>query len=360
MNSHGRGGTRLYNGSVHRYILKWLAVAAAPFAAIFAFVPALADSGTSLTFPVENAPVLRIQMRSGNLTIRTWDRAEVQIASSDPVNARHFSAEAVARALHGGDIPIFATSVQTPNGRVTLPLEEFSVGSLANEPHDGVVIFGGDNNATVTVTVPSSTAFIAAIVVHGQLHLLDYRSGTFLARVHNGFMQLVNDGGDGYVEVARGPVVISNSAFDRIRARTALGDILFRDCNARQIEVSSINGSIGYDNGTFVPGLARFETQTGNIALGIAGGGVQIGAHSSNGKVYSDFAHGADVRGNATDTQAIVSGGGPVVTASSQSGSVYLYDGSFKSRGHLQQQWRPVNHLLGPQHPSTPHRRPIP
>lgn len=350
MNSHGWGVHRIYNGSVHRSIVKWLAVAAALFAAIFAFVPARAESGTNLSFSIENPPVVRIQMRSGDLTIRTWDRPEIQITSSDPVIARHFSAEAVARQLRGGDVPIFATSVRTSDGVVTLPPEEFQVASLANEPHDGIVVFGGDNNATITITVPASTAFVGAVVGHGQLHLIDYRTGAFVARVHNGFMELHNVAGDGYIEVARGPIVVQDSAFNRIRARTALGNILFQNCNARQIEVSSVNGSIAYDNGTFVPGLARFETLTGNVALGIAGGGVQIGAHSSNGRIYSDFQRGADVRGNTTDTQAIVSGGGPVVTVSSQSGGVYLYDGTFKSHARKQQQWHPLNRLVNPPH----------
>jgi len=337
--------------------MKWLAVAAALFAAIFGFASARADSGTNLSFPIENPPVVRIQMRSGDLTIRTWDRSEIQITSTDPVEARHFSAQDVARELHGGDVPIFATSVQTPNGAVTLPLEEFQVASLASEPHDGIVVFGGDTHATITITVPASTAFVGAVVGHGRLHLIDYRSGAFVARVHNGFMELHNVAGDGYIEVARGPIVVRDSAFNRIRARTALGNILFQNCNARQIEVSSVNGSIAYDNGTFVPGLARFETQTGNIALGIAGGGVQIGAHSSNGRIYSDFQRGADVRGNTTDTQAIVSGGGPVVTVSSQSGGVYLYDGAFKSHARKQQQWRPLNRLVNPPHTHPGHRR---
>lgn len=331
-----------------RSIVKWLAAAIALCAAMFAFAPASADVGTDFTLALPSAPILRVQMRSGILTIRTWDRSDIQVTSTDPVEVRHVGPDAVARALHGGDIPIFATSVLTADGRVTLPPEEFAVGSLASAPHDAVVVLGGGNGANVTITVPSSTAFIWAMVGRGELHLQDYRGGAFVARLHNGRMRLTNLSGDGFVEVARGPLAVQNSAFDRIRARTAIGNILFENCNARQIEVSSIAGSIVYDNGTFVPGLARFETQTGNIALGIAAGGVQIGAHSSSGRIYSDFGHGADVRGNGSDAQAIVNGGGPVVTASSQSGGVYLYDGTFKSRAKVKQQWRPINRLVHP------------
>jgi len=336
----------IYNESVKRFRIGWPAAAAALAAVLFVLVPAQAEDGTNITIPVANSPVVRMQMRSGALTIRTWDRPQVQITSSHAVRARYVDPEMVARAMRGGDIPIFSTKIQTPSGSLTLQPEEFPVPSLSGAPHDGVVIFGGDNGANVTLTVPNSTAFLWAMVGHGQLHIHDYRNGTFVARVHTGVLTLRNVSGAGYVETARGPVVVENSAFDRIRARTAVGDIMFTNCNARQIEVSSVNGSIAYDNGTFAPGLARFETQNGDIALGIAGGGVQIGAHSSSGQVYSNFSRGGEVRGGNTDAQATVNGGGPIVTASSQHGGVYLYDGAFKSRPRLEQQWRPLGKMF--------------
>lgn len=326
-----------------RHPASWLTVAAALFAVLFPFAPARAQ--TPVTIPVETAPVIRMQMRSGTLTIRTWDRAQVQISSSGPVEARRFDPIAVARALHGGDIPIFAATVLTPNGPLLLPPEEFFVPSLMDAPHDGVVLFAGAGS-DVTVTVPSTTALIWAMVGHGSIRIQDYRSGAFVARVHGGSISLSNVGGDAYVEAARGPIQILNSAFNRIRARTAVGDILFENCNTRQVEASSIAGSIAYDNGTFVPGLARFETTDGDIALGVAGGGAQIAAHSSSGRVYSGLDRGARVEGSGNDARAIVGGGGPVVTANSQNGSVYLYNGAFKKRPQLQRQWRGLQRII--------------
>jgi hypothetical protein len=346
LNSHGPAAGGLYNEGVNRFRKLPLIAVAALLAAFFAAACARADTGTNVSVPVDNPPVVRIQMRSGNLTIRTWDRPEVEVASSDTVVTKQFGPTAVERALRGGDIPIFSTKVFAHDGQISLPQEDFAVPSLSGAPHDGVIIFGGDTGATITVTVPNSTALLWTMVGHGRLRIQDYHGGAFVARVHNGLVSLGNVSGDGYVEAARGAIAIENSAFNRIRARTAVGNILFANCNARQIEVSSINGSIAYDNGTFVPGLARFETQDGDVALGIAGGGVQVGAHTANGRIFSNFAHGADVRGSATDAQATVNGGGPVVTASSQRGSVYLYDGAFKSRPVLRRQWRPVGRMF--------------
>jgi hypothetical protein len=330
----------LYNGSVNRFRILWLAAAAA-LPALFAAAPALAQNATNLTVPAINPPVIRVQMRSGTLTIRTWDRPQVQIASTGAVDVRQFSAGIVQRAVRGGDIPIFSSTILTRNGPITLLPEEFPVPSLTDSPHDGIVVFGPDSGANVTLTVPSSTALLWAMVGRGRLHLQDYRNGAFVARVHTGALSLDNVSGAGYGEVARGAIVVSNSAFDRIRVRTAAGNILFTNCNARQIEVSSVNGSIAYDNGTFVPGLARFETLNGDVAIGVAGGGVQINAHAPSGQIHSQFAHGANLRGAPTDTQATVNGGGPVVTVSSQHGAIYLYDGTFRSRPQLQRRWQP-------------------
>ncbi|HZZ66071.1 MAG TPA: DUF4097 family beta strand repeat-containing protein [Candidatus Baltobacteraceae bacterium] len=329
---------------MNRFLLRARAgLSALALACTFA-APARAQS-TSVSVPVQNTPIIRIRLESGTLSIRTWDRQTVQITANGPVSIHHFDADAVARAIHSDDIPVFSTSVATHQGHVLLPPEEFMAPALSSAPHDGVVI-AAEGAQTVTVTIPQQSALVWAMVAHGRIRLQDYRNGAFLLRVHTGMVALANVGGDGYAEAARGRITVENSAFDRFRARTAAGNIFFSNCNARQIEVSSAHGSIVYDNGTFVPGLARFETVTGDVALGIAGGGVQIGAHSASGQVRSNFTRGAATSGTANDVHATINGGGPVVTASSVSGSIYLYDGAFAARPLLQQQWTPLQQLF--------------
>ena len=308
---------------------------------------------------VTNPPVIRMQMRSGSLTIRTWNRPQVQVSSSAPVRARRVSPETVANALPP-EITIFSATVNTPAGAALLPPEGFSLGSVPAAPHDGVIIFGGDQNADVTVTIPDSTALLWAAVGRGTIKMNGYRAGTFVTIVHTGGLELQNVSGDGYAEVARGPMIVRDSAFNRFRARTAMGNILFENCNARQILVSSIGGSIAYDDGTFVPGVARFESQNGNVAIGIAGGGARIDAHSAGGRIFSGFSSGAALSGSPTDAQAIVGPGGPVVTANSVRGAVYLYDGSLRSHGPLKGPWQPLERILRrPLQQKLPHRRHI-
>ncbi len=342
-----------YNNIVNRYPLKAFAAGAA---ALFAFLllPAAARAqSASLSVAVTGSPVVRVQMRSGSLTIRTWNQPQVQIVSSDPVQAQHFDPNVVEHAFGGGDIPVFSTTIMTAQGPLMLPAEDFPLGPIGSG-HDAVIIHAQDAS-NVVMTVPAGAAFIWAMVGRGEIVLNDYRDGAFVARVRNGRIGLHNVGGNGYVEVARGPISISDSAVNRLRARTAVGNILFENCNARQIEVSSINGSIAYDNGTFAPGLARFESQNGNVAIGVAGGALQIGAHSASGKIFQNLPN-ARINGNTTDAQASVGNGGPVVTASSGRGAVFLYNGAFKQQQHVPAQWRPVGRMVQRKVPH-PHRR---
>jgi len=315
---------------------------AAPGLAIaLAHVPAAAQgaaSGTTQSIPVGDAVVVRVDLRSASrLTIKTSERHFVDIQAAGALVARHYDAAQVRAALRP-QIEIFAATVQSPMGRITLLPESFVLSSLRGGPHDGVQIRGADAG-DVTLTVPSSTALLIAHLGRGHMVLRDYRDGVFIARVHNGSLVLANDGGAGFAEVARGFVFAQHSSFERLRARTAVGNLLFERCNARQIEVTSVLGNIVYDNGSFESGLARFESLYGNVALGIAAGGVQIGAHSSTGRIYSRLNGRARVTGTGEDVQAQVNGGGPVVTASSGAGAIYLYGGSMRGQRPMGNGW---------------------
>lgn len=289
-------------------------------------------------------------MRSGTLTVRIWNRSDVQVSSPQPVSARSFRPEAVAQALTR-PIPIFATTVLTPDGTIVLPPEEFALPALTAAPHAGIFIQAVDAN--VLVMLPAGTALLLGNVQRGLIDVQDYRNGAFALLVHNGGARLHNVGGTGFVQVARGQIMTDGSSFDRFRARTAIGNILFENVMSRQIDVSSYNGTIVYDNGGFQPGLARFESTNGNVGIGVGAGNVQIGAHSSVGRIYSTFGGGA-VRAGQTDAQ--LGGNGSVVTASSSHGAVYLYNGALRAQRRLPAEWAPMTGFIRRPAPNQPAR----
>ena len=216
---------------------------------------------------------------------------------------------------------------------MTLPAESFVLPDLPGAQHDAIVARG---NGNMTIMIPRGTAMVIAHIRAGRLTIDNYH-GVFIAHVRQAEISLNNVSGTGFVESLRGRVVATNSTFDRLRVRTATGNMLFRGCTSQQIQATSTYGSIVYDNGNFQPGLARFESEHGNVALGVRGN-AQIGAHSGAGHVVSSFHDDAQVRGDPTTKQATV---GAAVRSSRrprETASVYLYSGSMSDHPHVRQE----------------------
>jgi len=267
------------------------------------------------------APIVRINIRQGDVTVRTWDRDAVSVLGDPSLSVdKHTS--------------------QQSGQLVSIPIPELA-------PPANVAARVGP----VTVLVPSDAVFVFAHVGNGKLDVDGYHGGTLIAMTRIGAVTLSNLGGTVFAQTFRGPIVARASTFDRVRARSLFGNVTFERCNVRQIEATTVAGSIVYDRGSFAPGLARFESIDGNVAIG-ASGNVQYGAHAmGDGRVYTNFTGRVSVDARNGQTSAIVGDGGPVVTATSQGGSVFLYDGTLRNRGQLPPEWQPAVDTL--QRPGT-------
>lgn len=283
-------------------------------------------------FDVGPSPVLNVNVTRGQVTIQTWDRDQVLISSENPLDIRHLTPQEVDPRIPR-QMQMSSHKIQTEHGLVVLPAESFVLPPLPGDRHDAIVARGAGN---MTITVPRSTAMVIAHLRAGRLRIDNYH-GIFVTHVRGAVIELNNVVGTGYVESLRGQIVATNSSFDRLRVRTATGDMLFADCTSHEIQATSTYGSIVYDNGDFQPGLARFESEHGNVALGVRGN-AQIGAHSGTGHVITNLEDDAQVHGDPTTKQATVGNGGPVVTATSKNGSVFLYNGSMNEHPHVRQE----------------------
>jgi hypothetical protein len=92
--------------------------------------------------------------------------------------------------------------------------------------------------------------------------------------------------------------------------------------------------------------LARFDSTNGDVAIGVTSGAQLGGRVAGNGRVYTFFEQRVQVENRDDEANAVVGGGGPVVTATSGSGNVYLYDGSLRSKARLSADWRPAQAAL--------------
>ncbi len=320
---------------------------------LLAFVCCLSFAATARAdeqFDVGPSPVLNVHVTHGRLIIQTWDRSQILISSENPVDVRHLAPSEVDPGIPK-ELHIASQRIETEHGQVTLPAETFVLPELPGSQHDAVVAKGEGN---VTITIPRNTAMVIAHVRMGHLAIENYR-GVFVAHTRAASLSLDRVDGTGFVESLRGRIDAFGSTFDRLRVRSATGDMFFAACTSHQIQATSTYGSIVYDNGHFEPGLARFESEHGNVALGVAGG-AQIGAYSGSGHVVNNLDQGADVHGDPNTKQATVNGGGPIVTAASKNGSVYLYSGSMdehpRVRAELSGSERlPTRPAPPPQHP---------
>jgi hypothetical protein len=295
-----------------------------------------------------NSPIVRVTLRQGDVTIRTWDREAVEVDGDSSLTIERHTSD-----LSGEPEPMMipATRPVADDRALELPLESFVPGPIPAglrdvvSVHDSADFDPADPPGPVAVMVPSDAVFVFAVALHGNLEVHDYRAGTLVAMVGAGKMTLTSVGGIAFAQSVRGTMVVRDSDFDRVRARSLFGSIRFERCRVRQIEATTGSGSLMYEGGAFEPGLARFESESGNIAIG-SDGPVQISAHAAaDGHVFTEFNHGAPA-----DVD------GPVVTATSRAGNVLLYDGLLRTHPHLQVQWRaPVGNAL--QRPaSLPHR----
>jgi hypothetical protein len=337
--------------------------AAASLALLIGFLhPAVARAASS-SFTVGDQAVVRvIAGNQSTVSIRAWDRPTVEVDTDDE------NVQVLRRTVAFGtpqnplsvSIPLAHIVVRDPltgtTGPGTLPPEEFPYASdFRAGPHD-VLRIDAAAGSHVTVMIPPSTAILeTGIRGSGVLSVDDYHGGTLFVRAGGGSARLDDVTSAAFIEVRNGVVDVRDSSFDRLRARGNTVAFLFDHTRARQIEVTTVSGPIVDDDGTFDPGLARFESSTGSIAIGIASN-AQIEARSNDGRVYGlwDKRPPIDQRGEGA-ASATVEGGGPVVNAVTAHGNVYLYDGSLSTRRVVPPEWQPVvNALRRPELPSAP------
>jgi hypothetical protein len=324
-------------------LLACLAVAAAPAAA------------ASTSYDVGDGAVVNliVRGRGNDVTVRVWDRQSVQLDYADdnpPAIGRQSVPFGTPRFPLSRQIPAMVYAGRDANGQLgagALPPEEFPYASFRPGPHDTVLVDAPEGSRLV-VTVPASTGLLGMRIGGGHTTIEGYRGANLFLIQGQGHVQLTGATTTAFVQMNYGTFFAADGTFDRIRVRGISAHDVFENCRSKQIEASSVHGSIVYDRGSFDPGLARFETQSGNIALGVTGG-AQLTGRSQDGHVYTMFdrrnAGGVEQRGDGEAT-ATVGGGGPLVNAISSRGNVYLYDGSLQSRRNAWPQWKAVHEVF--------------
>ena len=350
--THGR-----YDGAVDELrtrALRWIAAGLGAFLSCVAMLAAPAAAGTS-SYDVGDQAVVNVIVRGkGNdVTVHVWDRSSVQFDFADdgaPAVDRRSIPFGPGRFPLSRQVPAMMFATRERDGQLSagaLAPEEFPYASFRPGPHD-VVTVDAPQNSHLVITVPASTGVLALRVGGGQTTIEGYRGANLFLIQGQGHVQVTGATTTAFVQMNYGTFFAADSVFDRIRVRGIAAHDVFEHCRSKQIEASSVHGSIVYDGGSFDPGLARFESQNGNIALGM-NGAANVTGRSQDGHVYTMFdrRNGSTVeqRGDG-EASATVGGGGPLVNAISSRGNVYLYDGTLQNRRAAGPQWKAVHEVF--------------
>ena len=352
----GRTG-RQYHRAVDEFrtrALRWIAAGLGALLSCIAAPAAPAVAGT-MSYDVGDQAVVNVIVRGkGNdVTVHVWDRPTVQFDFADetaPVLDRHSVTFGAGRFPLSRQIPAMMYATRDRDGQVSagaLAPEEFPYAAFRPGPHD-VVVVDAPESSHLVITVPASIGVLALRVGGGQTTIEGYRGANLVLIQGQGHVQLTGATTTAFVQMNYGTFFAADSSFDRIRVRGIAAHDVFEHCRSKQIEASSVHGSIVYDGGSFDPGLARFESLTGNIALGVTGA-ASVTGRSQDGHVYTLFdrrsGSAVDQRGDGEAT-ATVGGGGPLVNAISGRGNVFLYDGTLQSRRAAGPQWKAVHEVF--------------
>lgn len=333
--------------------LRWITAGLGVLLACLAVAPAPAGAGTTSFDVGEQAVVNLIVRGKGNdVTVRTWDRPSVQVdyAEDAPAVDHRTVPFGTARFPLAQQIPPQLYALRDRDGQTgagALAPEEFPYAAFRPGAHD-VVRIDAPAGARLVLTIPASTGILAMRIGGGQTSIEGYRGANLFVIQNQGRVQLTGATTSAFVQMSYGAFYAADGAFDRLRIRGIAAHDVFERCRSKQIEATSITGSIVYDGGSFDPGLARFESQSGSIALGVTAP-AQLTGRSQDGHVYTLF----DRRGTASvdqrgdgDAVASVGSGGPLVNAISGRGNVYFYDGSLANHRESGPQWRAVHQLF--------------
>jgi hypothetical protein len=296
--------------------------------------------------------IVFVKGKGNDVAVRSWDRPTVQLESGEDLPAVERRSAVFGTPL----LPLTVTIPAMPwlqrdaagqvMGGGMLPPEDFPYAGFRPGPHD-VIRINAEQGAHLTVTVPASLGILQIRIGGGRTTIDGYRGSNLFVLQQQGRVEITNTITTAFAQMAFGALSASDSAFDRIRVRSTAAHVVFEHCRTKQIEASSISGALVYDGGAFDPGLARFESQSGNIALGVASP-AQLTGRTQDGHVYTSFDRrtnaAVDQRGDG-DVSANI-GNGPLVNAISGRGNVYLYDGTLASRRAMAAEWRPVHQLF--------------
>ena len=266
-----------------------------------AVLPARADQ----IVQTPQAPVVVVHSTSGLVTIARGDDGVVRVAGSSSATATTFQ-------TGSGQGMLLPRGFGFPSRRFSLPgVQEGTLGVRIENP-------SGD----ATVYVPQRVAAVLVRLDGGDASLSDFR-GPYVVVTNGGSVDLHSLFGYGHVRTTTGRVTLANVG-GNLRIETTSGSVLGTGMLTERADVKTEGGDIDWAFGRLAGGPYRFTSGAGNVRVGLdQTQAANIDAQSTFGSVISRFGRPGDVRFRSPHAMSLnLRGGGPEITAASQSGIV--------------------------------------
>ncbi|HXW76578.1 MAG TPA: DUF4097 family beta strand repeat-containing protein [Candidatus Eremiobacteraceae bacterium] len=265
---------------------------------------ARADQSTPITAP----PVIIVRAPSGNVTIVRGDDSTVSVQGNPAAGLTEVPIQTDAQ----GRIAL-PSAPGMPSRRIMIPgIEAGSSAIRIDDP-------GGD----VSVVVPQHVAAILVKADGGSVSMSDTR-GPYVILAPNGSVTLFRVAGFGNVRTTAGSVNMTQVG-GFVHVETAMGTVTGTEMYSQRAEINTQGGDIQWNFARVGDGPYRFTSSAGDVHVGLDERSVaSIDAQSNQGSVVNRFGpRFAMVRYQSLHATSLnLGGGGPQITAMSQSGKV--------------------------------------
>ncbi len=263
---------------------------------------------------------------SGDIRVKTWDKAEVQINAVK--NSRSSSVEKAKENAAKVTIEVTRTdkSVQI---KVKYP-EGHNRGLNVSVDFDLMIPSkAGLESSTVSgdVTVEKIGGALNAGSVSGDVIVLGAAKGVD-AHTVSGDVKVQDVSGDAYVKTVSGNVEAQRVA-GSVNGETVSGDVVLNGISAaKSVSAKALSGDVTYTGAIAKDGHYNFKSHSGGVTVTIPGdSGFEFTAKTFSGDISSDFKVEVQGRISRKELHGTVNGGGAIIDLEAFSGNIVLKKG---------------------------------